>query len=533
MTCLMVSPWAPYRDGIASYAQQEVRQLRAAGHDVTVLSPLPSAAHHHLSLGGVPGAARLARHGAGYGRVIVQFGPELLFGRCRSGAERVAVWAALATLAKTTDLELRIHEIEYDRLEQSRAEAAMARTVVGWAHAVTVHTEAEHRALLERLGPVAERVSVVAHGRHFTSRVDLSPGEAKAELGLDPERLTLLCIGFLQHHKGFDLAIEALALAQLSDAELHIVGSGRIDHPDIAGYVQRLRTMADGSDNVTLHEGYVSDELFDRWLLAADAVVLPYREIWSSGVVERARLFDKPVIASDLPQLRDQLPADALVCRGIGDLADAMAAVAHRFDGDSRPGSPGGLDDGAEAVSGYESGPRQSVEAIESTVWDVDRRKPDRPSLQRQIEARAGGERATARPAITGPLPPRLVSTARAGSTLPRHGSAAADIGPGRSASPHLQNLGSYQRPPATSARPLIGPLKQSIRALTNWQIDPLTRRVEDLHQATVEAVLELESRLERLEAVLRQEAEGGQDRTCEYSSPVASGSSGRRSSDI
>jgi glycosyltransferase involved in cell wall biosynthesis len=534
MTWLMVSPWAPYRDGIASYAQQEVRHLRAAGHDVTVLSPLPSAAHHHLRLGGATGAVRLARHGAGYDRVIVQFGPELLFGQCRTGAERVAVWAALAALARTTDLELRIHEIEYDRLEQSRAEAAMARTVVGSAHAVTVHTEAEHRALLERLGPVAGRISVVAHGRHFSSQVDLSPLEAKAELGLDPDRLTLLCIGFLQHHKGFDLAIEALAVATLDDADLHIVGSGRIDHPEIAQYVSQLRAMADRSAGVTLHEGYVSDELFDRWLLAADVVVLPYREIWSSGVVERARLFDKPIIASDLPQLRDQLPADAIVCGGVGELADAMAAVARRLAGAVGPEPTAATGDGLEASSGAATVSRSSADATASTTWDVDRHKPDRSSLQRQIEARAGGHRAGTGPAITGPLPPRLGSSARVGVTGEGSvGSAMAMTGPIRPATRHLEDLGSYQRPPATSLRPLVGPLKQSVETLTNWQIDPLTRRIEDLHQATVEAVLELEARVQRLETVHRQEAEGGQDQPCEYSSPVASDSSARRSSDI
>ncbi len=522
MTWLMVSPWAPYRDGIASYAQQEVRHLRAAGHDVTVLSPLPSAAHHHLRLGGAPGAFRLARHGAGYERVIVQFGPELLFGHCRTGAERVAVWAALAALARTTDLELRIHEIEYERLERSRAEATMARIVLGSAHAVTVHTEAEHRALLERLGPAARRISVVAHGRHFSSQVDLSPMEAKAELGLEPDRLTLLCIGFLQHHKGFDLAIEALAVANLDDADLHIVGSGRIDHPEIAQYVAQLRAMADRSAGVTLHEGYVSDELFDRWLLAADVVVLPYREIWSSGVVERARLFDKPIIASDLPQLRDQLSADSMVCGGVGELADAMAAVARRLAGGVGPVSTT-TGDGLETASGAATGSRSSGDATGSTTWDVDRPKPDRSSLQRQIEARAGRQRAVTGAAITGPLPPRLGSATRVGvADGGSVGSAMAMTEPTRPAARHLEDLGSYQRPPATSLRPLVGPLKQSVETVTNWQIDPLTRRIEDLHQATVDAVLELEARMQRLEAVHRQEAEGGQDQPCEYSSPVA-----------
>jgi hypothetical protein len=56
-----------------------------------------------------------------------------------------------------------------------------------------------------------------------------------------------------------------------------------------------------------LIEQYVTDELFDTWLMASDCVIVPYREIWSSGVAARAKLFNKPIIASNVGGLKDQL----------------------------------------------------------------------------------------------------------------------------------------------------------------------------------------------------------------------------------
>lgn len=70
---LVVSPYPPVRDGIATYALQTVRALRRQGHDVEVLSPGPSAAHHHLDLVGPRGALALAKRIRDYDRVIVQF----------------------------------------------------------------------------------------------------------------------------------------------------------------------------------------------------------------------------------------------------------------------------------------------------------------------------------------------------------------------------------------------------------------------------------------------------------------------------
>ena len=57
MSTLMVTPFAPYRDGIATYAAQELRHLRSQGEHVDVLSPVPSAAPQHLPLGGAAGMA--------------------------------------------------------------------------------------------------------------------------------------------------------------------------------------------------------------------------------------------------------------------------------------------------------------------------------------------------------------------------------------------------------------------------------------------------------------------------------------------
>ena len=58
---LMVTPYAPYRDGIAAYAVQQVKALRHEGNDVEVLSPAPSAAHQWLDLRNRRGPAALAR----------------------------------------------------------------------------------------------------------------------------------------------------------------------------------------------------------------------------------------------------------------------------------------------------------------------------------------------------------------------------------------------------------------------------------------------------------------------------------------
>lgn len=485
MSVLLVTPFAPYRDGIATYAAQELRRLRSDGHPVEVLSPVPSAAHHHLPLGGARGAALLAKAASRYDRVIIQFGPELLFGRCRAATERMAVWISLAALARVTSLDLRLHEVEYGPLEQNPAERRAARLAFRWADRITVHTEPERTRLSELLGAsVADRIAVVDHGHHFVPAVTCTSTEAKVELGLPTDEFVFLSIGFLQHHKGFDRAVEAFTLAGLPRASLHIVGSGRVDHPDIGRYVSSLERICSRSPGVELHNRYVSDDQFDLWLVAADAVVLPYREIWSSGVVERARLFDKPVIASDLEQLRHQLAfgggAGSMTAGDVDEFAVAMEKLwSGAGYGHLENGTAAGTDD---VAPGGRAERRRQVHP----VWDVDDDAPDRHAIQAQIAARARA----AQPGDAGQAP----------SAAPDRGGSTAD---GERPSAGLSSLGPLVIPEPVSARPGVTPVKQTVRRLTGWQLDPMNQRLAALQQATVDAVIEMETRLERLTEAL------------------------------
>jgi len=281
--------------------------------------------------------------------------------------------------------------------------------------------------LVGELGAAAQRVEVIDHGSFFTKRVGVTRQEAKRRLGLPPDEFTLLCIGFLQFSKGFDRAVEAVALLEsnLEDllgetapaVQLHIVGSARVDSPEIETYVDDLRSMCHLCP------------------------VVPYREIWSSGVVERAGLYDVSVIASNLPQLVDQLPDDAHVCPSAGHMATAMAELIHnrQSGGEPLPPRPRSVD--APSANG--------------ATWIVDDHKPDRELVQKQILLRAEQNSVTA-----GPTPMR---------TRPKP-----DLSPLK----ELAALDHVPKPAATSARPGVGTVKQAVQRLTAWQIDPVAQHV-------------------------------------------------------
>ncbi len=437
----MVSPYPPYRDGIANYAVQEVAAQRRAGHDVEVLSPLPSAAHHHLSLPSTKSMWALADMARRYDRVVVQFHPDLFFAPWWGPAHRQAVWAAFALMATRTDLELRIHEIDYT---SSRLRGAVRRFALARAGSVVVHTAAERQSCIDSFGLPPEAVTVIDHGSSFTARTTMSRAEARAELGIPEDVPVFVSIGFVQPHKGFDRAVRAFGRID-GDARLYVVGDTRLDEPAWVQYCDDLEQLIERTPGAEMRRGYVSDEHFDLWIAAADQVVLPYRHIWSSSVVERAGILGTPAIVTAVGGLGQQVHVGGTVVADDDELAAAMAVAA-----------------GA------------TLRPAVSTAM------PTRAQIQERISG-------TSMPAA-----------GRATSTGARTGARSRPAGAGRSLA--VRRLASTPRAEPRSANPVNAQLKKVVHRLARWMVEPIAEHLDGTIRAVSADIEDLDRRVTELE---------------------------------
>ena len=140
-----------------------------------------------------------------------------------------------------------------------------------------------------------------------------------------------------------------------------------------ATYQSAILAMAErlGPQNVLIRPGFVDYRDLQIFLNAADTVVLPYREILTSGAAMLAMSFGKPVIAPRLGALND------LVKEGCGIL----------FDNDD----PNGLSDALRAA--------RSTRFSEDVIFDAAAAYKWEDAAQALIEAHTGHERS---PAIAG-----------------------------------------------------------------------------------------------------------------------------------
>jgi glycosyltransferase involved in cell wall biosynthesis len=164
--------------------------------------------------------------------------------------------------------------------------AAVQRTIAALADTVVVHEPS--------FAAVVPGAQVVPHGIEVPEETS-DRATARADLCISPDRLCVLCFGFLAPYKGLEAALGA---ARLAGDEVELVVAGG-EHPRLAGdgYADRLRASAPANVRFA---GYVADADVARWFVAADVALLPYPHPFaSSGPLALALAHGTPVLLSE------------------------------------------------------------------------------------------------------------------------------------------------------------------------------------------------------------------------------------------
>ncbi|HEX9234835.1 MAG TPA: glycosyltransferase, partial [Actinomycetota bacterium] len=283
MKVLVVSSYPPRHCGIGAYARDQVAGLRAAGQDVTVLSPPDGDGDLRARFLGGAAILRATTIGGRFDRLVVHFQPALYY-RPRRPVSKTLTSLAFLALAwrRGRKLDVVVHEADPPSLW--RPDYAILRLAFRLAGLVSFHTEAE-RAAFERDYRVDLKARVIPH-RVLTTRAIPSRGEARDRLGIGrSEGPVFVCPGFLQPDKGFERAVEAFRSGHRNGASLYVVGSVRDHTPRNDRYARGLADLCRSVSGVSLVDRFATDEEFDLWVAAADWLVLPYRRSWSSGVL--------------------------------------------------------------------------------------------------------------------------------------------------------------------------------------------------------------------------------------------------------
>jgi D-inositol-3-phosphate glycosyltransferase len=204
------------------------------------------------------------------------------------------------------------------------------------ADRIFVHTAPMRDELIAEFGVNPAAVTVIPFGINTTvPDTDLTPDQAKRLLGIAAGEKTILFFGRIGPYKGLEYLVDAFQrLAAASPAYRLVIAGELKDGSD--KYFADIRQRIDGDPSrarIVEQIGFVPDADTELYFKAADVLVLPYTEIFQSGVLFLAYGFGLPVVASDVGAFREDIVEGrtGFLCKP-RDPADLAKAIDTYFD---------------------------------------------------------------------------------------------------------------------------------------------------------------------------------------------------------
>lgn len=126
---------------------------------------------------------------------------------------------------------------------------------------------------------------------------------AREALGFDSEEKVLLFFGFVRKYKGLYHLINIMPqlVKAMPDIKLMIVGDFYDDKDKYLTLIKDKQI----EEHVVIFDQFIPDTEVERYFVASDVVVLPYDSATTSGVIQAAYNFNRPVIVTDVGGLSE------------------------------------------------------------------------------------------------------------------------------------------------------------------------------------------------------------------------------------
>lgn len=329
MRIAILSPFQPYRGGIASFSNrlyrelEEMERVEVSAFSFSLLYPsflFPGKTQYvedEDSVSSIKSERILSSINPfswfSTAAAINKYNPDVLI---------IAYWMpfmapALGLVCRLLDKKIKIVALTHNALPHEKRffDKAFAKYFFKTCNSFIVLSEPV-KDDLNKIIPDA-RVLVSPHPiyDHYKERIDKS--EACKLLGIDSNKKNLLFFGLIRDYKGLDLLIDAMSYL---DESYQLIIAG-----ECYGNFQKYRQLIDVSpfkDNIKVFEQYIPDDMVTTFFSATDVLVLPYRDATQSGVVAVAYQMELPMVATNVGAL-----GEAVSMSNTGIVVDVSSKV--------------------------------------------------------------------------------------------------------------------------------------------------------------------------------------------------------------
>jgi D-inositol-3-phosphate glycosyltransferase len=164
--------------------------------------------------------------------------------------------------------------------------------------------------LLQDFAVPDKAVTVIRHPINSAfPETNLTCANAKRQLGVKENEKTILFLGRIKAYKGIEDLLAAFQQLVKRDSTYRLIISGE-PHKGSEAYLDEIRSIVARDfpqGDVILKFQFIPDDQMELYLKAADVLVLPYKDIFQSGILFLSYSFGLPVVATDVGSFREDI----------------------------------------------------------------------------------------------------------------------------------------------------------------------------------------------------------------------------------
>ncbi len=230
---------------------------------------------------------------------------------------------------------LTAHNVNAGRRDQK--DSWLNRTTLRCQYKLTnhifVHTKKMKDELVGEFYVEESKVTVIPYGiNNAVPFSELTREGARQKLELRNDEKAILYFGAIKQYKGLENLVAAFQkIAMEGDYRLIIAGERKKGHEEYWRSIQETIERDPNREKILQKIEFIPDPETEIYFKAADVAVLPYTEIFQSGILFLAYAYGLPVIATDVGSFSEDIVegTTGFVCKPHD--TDALATTIQRY----------------------------------------------------------------------------------------------------------------------------------------------------------------------------------------------------------
>jgi glycosyltransferase involved in cell wall biosynthesis len=201
---------------------------------------------------------------------------------------------------------------------------------------IFVHTEKMKSELLEEFDVRGSAVTVIPYGiNNAVPDTVMTLKGARQRLGIAIPEKTILFFGSIAPYKGLATLVTAFRDLVSEDSRYRLIIAGAPKNGS-EGYLKSIQEIIDSTidpGRVIQRIEFIPDDEAETYFKSADVLVLPYTQIFQSGILFMAFSFGLPVVAADVGSFKEDIieGKTGFLCHP-DDSADLARAIRRYFE---------------------------------------------------------------------------------------------------------------------------------------------------------------------------------------------------------